>query len=127
MVTDPMANMLTQIRNSIKAGHSRVDVPASKIKAAVCKVLKEEGYIRSFKIIARSPVDVVIRIYFKDSAIVGIKRVSTPGLRVYRGYRNGHRVLSGLGISIISTSHGVVSSRLAKMKKIGGEVICDVW
>lgn len=127
MVTDPVADMLTQIRNSIKAGHSKVDVPASKIKAAICKVLKEEGYIRSFKIVAKSPIDIVVRVYFKENALQGLKRVSTPGLRVYRGYRNAPRVLSGLGVSIISSSVGVISSRTAKLKKVGGEVICDVW
>ncbi len=127
MMTDPIADMLTRVRNAVKAGSEKVDFPASKIKAAICKVLKDEGYIRSFKIIAKSPSDITIRISLKEGAIVGLKRVSTPGLRQYRACKNMPRVLSGLGIAILSTSRGVISSRDAKMKKIGGEVICSVW
>jgi len=127
MMTDPIADMLTRIRNSIKAGHDRLELPASKLKASICKVLKDEGYIRSFKIIARSDTDVVLKILFKEDAIVGIKRVSTPGLRQYRSYDDLPRVISGLGISILTTSRGVVSSRDAKKMRIGGEILCNVW
>ena len=127
MMTDPVADMLTRIRNGSKAGLDKVDVPASKIKANICKVLKEEGFIKSFKIVAKSPSDITIKVGIKEGGIAGIKRVSTPGLRVYKGYTAYPRVLSGLGISVISTSKGVISSRKAKELKIGGEVICNVW
>ncbi|HLE12070.1 MAG: 30S ribosomal protein S8 [Bdellovibrionales bacterium RIFOXYD12_FULL_39_22] len=127
MMTDPIADMLTRIRNAIKAGEEKVDFPASKIKAAICKVLKDEGYIRSFKIVAKSQSDVTIRVALKEGAIVGLKRVSTPGLRQYRGCGKMPRVLSGLGIAILSTSKGILSSRDAKTMKVGGEVLCSVW
>ncbi len=127
MMTDPVADMLTQMRNAIMARKDRVEVPASKLKAAVCKVLKDEGYIKSFKIIAKETSDIRLKILFKESAIVGIKSISTPGLRQYSGYRDLKPVISGLGVSVLSTSSGVMSSREAKKKKLGGEVICNVW
>lgn len=127
MMTDPIADMLTRMRNALQAGQDRVEFPASKLKANVCKVLKDEGYIRSFKIIAKSKADIRIKVLFKDDAIVGLKRYSKPGLRQYRGYREMPKVLSGLGVSVISTSQGVMSTREAKAKKIGGEVLCSVW
>jgi small subunit ribosomal protein S8 len=127
MMTDPIADLLTRIRNANKAGLDKVDIPASKMKANICRVLKEEGYIKSFKIAAKSPSEIVIRVGIKEGAIVGLKRVSTPGLRVYKGYREMPRVLSGLGISIVSTSAGILSSRKAAALKLGGEVICNVF
>ena len=127
MMTDPVADMLTRIRNAIRAGHDRVEFPASKIKAAVCKVMKDEGYIRSFKIIAKSQSDIRLKVLLKEDAIVGLKRVSKPGLRQYSGYRDIPRVISGLGTSILSTSAGVISDREARAKKLGGEVICNIW
>ena len=127
MMTDPIADMLTQIRNSIRAGHDRVEFPASKIKAGICKVLKEEGYIKSFKVVSRSKADIKIKVLFKDSAIVGLKRFSKPGLRQYRGYDEMPKVVSGLGTAIISTNKGVISSRDARKLKVGGEILCSVW
>ncbi len=127
MMTDPIADMLTRIRNANSAGHEKVDIPASKLKANVCKVLKEEGFIKSFKIIAKASNDIRIRVSLKPGAIVGIQRVSKPGLRIYKGYRDMPRVLSGLGVSVLSTSKGIVSSRKAKSLKLGGEVLCNVW
>ena len=128
MMTDPVADMLTRIRNALSASHDRVEFPASKTKAGICKVLKEEGYIKSFKIIAKSESDVKIRVLFKDKAsIVGLKRYSKPGLRQYRGYKDFPRVLSSLGVSIISTSRGILSSKTAKREKVGGEILCNVW
>lgn len=127
MMTDPIADLLTRIRNAMKAGHEKVEIPASKMKANICRVLKEEGYIKSFKISAKSPSNIVLKVGLKEGAIVGIKRVSTPGLRVYKGYRDMPRVLSGLGVSIISTSSGIISSRKAASLKLGGEVLCNVW
>lgn len=126
MMTDPVADMLTRIRNANSAGHSKVDMPASKIKANICKVLKEEGFIKNFKILVKEN-NLTLRIALKDDAIVGIQRVSKPGLRVYKGYRSMPRILSGLGVSVVSTSAGVISSRKAKAMKLGGEVICNVW
>lgn len=127
MMTDPIADMLTRIRNANKAGLDRLDVPASKIKANICRILKEEGYIKSFKLAAKSPSEIVLKIALKEGAIVGIKRVSTPGLRVYKSYRDMPRVLSGLGVSVVSTSAGIISSRKAGALKLGGEVICNIW
>jgi small subunit ribosomal protein S8 len=127
MMTDPVADMLTRIRNGSKAGLDKVDVPASKLKANICKVLKEEGFIKSFKIVAKSPSDITIKVGIKEGGIAGIKRVSTPGLRVYKGYTEMPRVLSGLGVSVVSTSSGIMSSRKAVEKKLGGEILCNVW
>ncbi len=126
MMTDPVADMLTRIRNGAAANHTKVDMPASKIKANICKVLKEEGFIRNFKVLVKDN-NLTLRIALKDDAIIGIQRVSKPGLRVYKGYREMPRVLSGLGVSVVSTSAGVVSSRKAKAMKLGGEVLCNVW
>lgn len=127
MMTDPIADMLTRIRNSIKAGHNKVDIPASKIKASICKVLKDEGYIRSFKIILKDKNDIRIRVALKESAIMGLQRVSKPGLRIYKGYKEFPRVSSGLGTSVISTSKGILSTKDAIKSKMGGEVLCNIW
>ena len=126
MMTDPIADMLTRIRNGVNAGHAKVDIPASKEKANIAKVLKEEGFIKNFKIIAKDST-LTLRVGLKEEAIVGIERVSKPGLRIYKGYREMPRVISVLGISIVSTSAGIVSSRKAKAMKLGGEVLCNVW
>ena len=126
MMTDPIADMLTRIRNGASAGHTKVDMPASRVKANICKVLKEEGFIKSFKLIAKDNV-LTLRVALKDEAIVGLKRVSKPGLRIYKGYKDMPRVLSGLGVSIVSTSAGIISSRKAKSMMLGGEVLCNVW
>ncbi len=127
MMTDPIADFLTRIRNAITAGHDRVEIPGSKIKAGICKVLKEEGYIKSFKVIAKSPSDIRIKVILKENAIIGLQRVSKPGLRKYAGYRDKPRVLSGLGVSVISTSKGIISSRKADHLKVGGELLCNIW
>ena len=127
MMTDPIADFLTRIRNAVRAGHEKVEIPASRIKAGICRVLKEEGYIRSFKVIVKSQSDMRLKIAFRENAIVGLQRVSKPGLRRYRGYQKIPRVLSGLGTSVLSTSKGVISSRKAREMKVGGEVLCHVW
>ncbi len=127
MMTDPIADMLTRVRNAVRAGHDKVDIPASKIKANICRVLKEEGFIRNFKIVAKDKSDLKIRIGLKEAALVDIQRVSKPGLRAYAGYQDMPRVLSGLGVSIVSTSKGIISSRKCKQLKLGGEVLCKVW
>ena len=127
MMTDPVADMLTRIRNASRAGHEKVELPASKFKANICKVLKDEGYIRSFKIIAKTPTQITLKILLKDDAIKNIVRVSSPGLRVYKSHDEMPKVISGLGVSIVSSSQGVISSRVARSRKIGGEVICNIW
>jgi small subunit ribosomal protein S8 len=127
MMTDPIADMLTRIRNAGRAGHGNVEFPANRVKANICKVLKEEGFIRSFKIIAKEKSDIRLKVGLKPGAIVGITRVSKPGLRIYKKHDEMPRVVSGLGISVVSTSKGVISSRMAKHKKLGGEVLCNVW
>jgi len=127
MMTDPIADLITRMKNAIRAGHDRVELPASRIKAGILKVMKDEGYIRSFKILAKSKSDIRLKVLLKESAIVDLKRVSTPGLRKYAGYDEIPRVISGLGISILSTSKGVISSRNAKKLKAGGEILCSVW
>ncbi|MCY4524595.1 MAG: 30S ribosomal protein S8 [Halobacteriovoraceae bacterium] len=128
MMTDPISDMLTRLRNALNAGHDRTEIPASKIKAGICKVLKEEGYIRSFKILVKNKNDIKLKVLFKDSpSIEGLERYSRPGLRQYCSYRDMPRVFSGLGISIVSTSKGIISSREAKKRKVGGEVLCNVW
>ena len=127
MMTDPVADMLTRIRNAINAGDDKVTFPASKLKAAICKVLKEEGYIRSFKVVIKGKSAIYLKVLLKEKAIVGLKRYSRPGLRQYRSYQNIPRVLSGLGISVVSTSKGVMSSREAKKQHVGGEILCHIW
>ncbi len=126
MMTDNIADFLTRIRNIIMINGDRLEVPATKMKANICKVLKDEGYIKSFKIILKDS-KIFIKIVLNPNAIKGIQRVSRPGLRIYSGYADMKRVLNGLGISVVSTSSGVISSREAKKRKLGGEIICNVW
>lgn len=127
MMTDPIADMLTRIRNANKANLGKVDMPASKIKANICKVLKQEGFIKSFSILKKDAGKLDIRVSLKDGAIVDLQRVSKPGLRIYKSYNEMPRVISGLGVSIVSTSKGILSSRKAQELKIGGEILCNVW
>jgi small subunit ribosomal protein S8 len=127
--------MLTRVRNAVAAKHSRVDVPASKLKAEIAKILADEGYIHGFKLVeeaAAKPGRQVIRIFLKygphgERVITGIQRVSRPGRRVYFGRDNVPNVLGGLGTSILTTSHGVMSGRDAARAGVGGEVLCNVW
>ena len=130
-VSDPVADFLTGIRNAIRAKHRKVDVPASRLKAEIAKVLLRERYINNFKIIeARNQG--VLRIYLKYtgedvSVITGIKRVSTPGRRSYVGKNRIPRVMGGMGTSIVSTSRGVMTDREARDAGLGGELMCQVW
>ena len=130
-MTDPIADMLTRIRNGIQARHERIDVPASKLKADIARILKEEGFIRNYKLVSEGPQGVLrIQLKYSDdggSVIHGIERVSRPGRRVYRGKAELPRVLGGLGLSIVSTSKGVLSGSEAARSGIGGEVLCQVW
>ncbi len=133
MVSDPISDMLSRIRNAALARHDRTEIPASKMKLAVAKILKDEGYIADVQeSVEESPVKKTITIVLKygrdrQSAIDGIKRVSRPGRRVYVRHDRIPRVLSGLGISILSTSRGLVSDRDARRLKLGGELLCEVW
>ncbi|MGI6463408.1 MAG: 30S ribosomal protein S8 [Clostridiales bacterium] len=130
-ITDPIADMLTRIRNAANAGHENVDVPASKMKKSIAKILLEEGYIRDYKF-SEGGVQGVITIYLKylpgkEKAIQGLQRVSKPGLRVYAGAGDIPYVLKGLGIAIVSTSKGVMTDKDARKLNVGGEVLAFVW
>jgi len=132
MTSDPIADMLTRIRNAALARHDRTEIPASKVKHAVAKILKDEGYIADVRTTDGEGLDKKLTIVLKygqdrTSAIDGVKRVSRPGRRVYVRHDRIPRVLSGLGISILSTSRGLVSDREARRLKVGGELICEVW
>jgi len=129
-VTDPIADMLTRIRNAIMAGHDAVLIPSSKIKLAITKILKEEGFIERYEILKGQPSP-MIKIHLKytdgQSAILGLERVSKPSLRVYVEKRQIPRVYGGLGISILSTSKGIMTGQKAWRQHLGGEIICYVW
>ncbi len=130
--SDPIADMLVKVQNAARARHERVDVPASKIKLEIVKILKTEGYIKNFKKIQDDDGHSIIRILLKyDDAnmpvIHGVKKISTPGRRVYSGYKELPRVLNGYGTLIVSTSAGVTTGKKASEKMIGGELICKVW
>lgn len=132
IMTDPIADFLTRIRNAIMAGHRVVEVPASNLKREMTKILFEKGYILNYKFIDDDKQGVVkIALKYdpqtKTPAIKSLKRVSTPGLRSYTGYRSLPRVLNGLGIAILSTSRGVMTDKEARVQKIGGEVLCYVY
>lgn len=130
-LTDPIADMLTRIRNSLVARHDFTDIPASKVKAAVAEVLKKEGYIKDFEV-KRDEGHPKIRVHLayggkREPMIQGLDRVSKPGLRVYTGSGEIPRVYGGLGIAIISTPQGVMTGKEARKKGVGGEVLCYVW
>lgn len=130
-ITDPVADMLTRIRNANTAKHESVDVPASNLKKAIAKILLDEGYIKSYEVV-EDGTQGVIRIQLKylagkEKVISGLRRVSKPGLRVYAGADELPRVLRGLGIAIISTSKGVMTDKAARANHVGGEVLAFVW
>ncbi len=131
-MTDPIADMLTRIRNGVQARHESVEVPASKEKIAIAKILKEEGYILNYKVEGEKVSEKKITITLKygpnnEKVISGLKRISKPGLRVYAKSNAIPRVLNGLGVAIISTSKGVMTDREARKQHAGGEVIAYVW
>ena len=130
-ITDPVADMLTRIRNANTAKHESVDVPASNLKKAIAKILLDEGYIKSYEVV-EDGTQGVIRIQLKylagkEKVISGLRRVSKPGLRIYAGADELPRVLKGLGIAIISTSKGVMTDKAARANHVGGEVLAFVW
>ena len=128
--TDPIADMLTRIRNANAAKHICVDVPASNVKTAIAEILLEEGYIKNYQIIEDGKQDIIriaLKYNGKERAISGIKRVSTPGLRIYKSKEELPKVLKGLGIAIVSTSKGIMTDKKARKENVGGEVMAFVW
>lgn len=127
-MTDPIADMLTRIRNAQMTEKETVEMPASKVKAAIAKVLKDEGYIDAFKVTgeAKPVLEIALKYYAGRPVIERIERVSKPGLRIYRAKDEIPKVMNGLGIAIVSTSHGVMTDRKARATGVGGEVLCIV-
>ena len=134
-MTDPIADMLTRIRNAVTAKHTRVDMPASRIKSDIARILQDEGYIQGFKVLEAQEgerAQAQLRVFLKygprgERVITGIQRVSRPGRRVYFGRDDVPDVLAGLGTSILTTSRGVMTGREAVKAGVGGEVLCNVW
>ncbi|MBQ9432413.1 MAG: 30S ribosomal protein S8 [Kiritimatiellae bacterium] len=129
-MTDPISDMLLRIRNAIKAGHATVDIPASRIKGEIARVMKEEGYISDFTTTTEIPRVMTVELKYNEraeSAIRGLRRESRPGLRKFCGTKEIPVVLGGLGIAILSTSGGILSGKDAKKRNLGGELICTVW
>jgi small subunit ribosomal protein S8 len=129
-ITDPIADMLTRIRNANNARHDTVDVPASNMKKSIAQILLDEGYIKSFQIEddgVQGMIHITLKYNGKDKVITGLRRVSKPGLRVYVGADEMPRVLRGLGVAIVSTSKGVMTDKAARANHVGGEVLAFVW
>ena len=129
-ITDPIADMLTRIRNANSARHDTVDVPASNMKKSIAQILLDEGYIKSYQIVddgTQGVIHITMKYNGKDKVITGLRRVSKPGLRVYVGADELPRVLRGLGIAIVSTSKGVMTDKAARAAHVGGEVLAFVW
>ena len=129
-ITDPIADMLTRIRNANSARHDTVDVPASNMKKSIAQILLDEGYIKSYQIVddgTQGVIHITLKYNGKDKVITGLRRVSKPGLRVYVGADELPRVLRGLGIAIVSTSKGVMTDKAARTAHVGGEVLAFVW
>jgi small subunit ribosomal protein S8 len=132
MQTDPIADFLTRIRNAAAAKHQRVDLPVSKLKTEIARILKEEGYISTYKLVDENKTRKVLRVFLKytpdrRSVITGMKRISRPGARTYTGSAEIRPVVGGLGISILTTPRGLMSGRAARKAKVGGEILCEVW
>ena len=137
-MTDPISDMLTRIRNAVTAKHTRVDMPASKLKAEIARILQDEGYIQGFRLVEEAAEKEgqqprqIIRVFLKygprgERVITGLERISRPGRRVYLGVDDVPPVLGGLGTNILTTSRGVMTGRAAKKAGVGGEVLCNVW
>jgi small subunit ribosomal protein S8 len=131
-MTDPIADLLTRIRNALTAKHDRLDSPASQLKLEICKILKSQGFIADFESLGDEPRSRAIRIFLRytpegEPAIQHLARVSKPGRRVYRGAGELKPVLNGLGVGIVSTSRGLMTDQDARDQRVGGEVLCEVW
>ena len=130
MVTDPIADLLTRVRNAAMARHDSVMMPASKMKISMAKILKDEGFISDYTVIKGEPqrtIKITLKYIDKQPAFIGLERVSKPGLRVYSGKKEIPRVYGGLGIVILSTSKGIMTGQEAWKKNLGGEILCYVW
>ena len=130
VITDPIADMLTRIRNGLVARHTHVTVPASRMKLEIAKILKSEGFIADFQVNKTAPEMIRIQLRYgerKEGIITGLRRISRPGLRIYKRRAELPRVRGGLGVAILSTSRGVMSDRDARRAGIGGEVLCFIW
>jgi small subunit ribosomal protein S8 len=132
MITDPIADMLTRIRNAVRARHPRVDLPASKLKVEIARILKEEGYVSGYKVVEDGKVKKMLRVmlrYTPDrrSVITDLRRVSRPGSRRYVGKSAVRPVVGGMGIAILSTPRGVMTGQTARRERVGGELLCEVW
>jgi small subunit ribosomal protein S8 len=131
-MSDPIADMLTRIRNAGRAGHKRVDIPASKLKLEIARILEKEKFIANYKFMDDDGPQGLIRVYMKytpdeEPVITGLQRVSKPGLRKYCGAQEVPRIFGGMGVSILSTSRGIMTGREAKKAGVGGEILCSVW
>ena len=129
-VTDPISDFLTRIRNAAKAKKVRVDIPASKMKVSLAEILKKQNFIRDYQVIEdkrQNLISIILRYTDGESAISGLKKVSTPGLRIYKKADELPRVLNGLGIAVISTSKGLLTDKDAREQSMGGEVVCYIW
>ncbi|HKF51076.1 MAG TPA: 30S ribosomal protein S8 [Candidatus Acidoferrales bacterium] len=131
MNTDPIADMLTRIRNAVRARHPRVDLPASNLKVEIARILKEEGYVSTYKVVDENKRR-VLRVFFrytpdKRSVLTNLKRVSRPGCRRYVGKNEIKSVVGGMGISIVSTPRGIMTGQTARKEGVGGELLCEVW
>ncbi len=132
MMTDPISDLLTRIRNAAQARHSRVDIPASKLKTEIARILKEEGYIQTYKLVDESKTRKTLRVFLKytsdrRSAITDLRRISRPGKRTYAGVDEIRSVIGGLGTTILTTPRGVMTGRAARRARVGGEILCEVW
>ncbi|MBD5443726.1 MAG: 30S ribosomal protein S8 [Treponemataceae bacterium] len=130
-VSDPVADMLAKVRNAAMARHEKVDIPASKLKLEIVKILKTEGYIKNFKKVqeeGHSIIRIILRYDDKNNPVIhGTKKISTPGRRVYSGYKEMPRIFNGYGTIIVSTSSGVITGKKASERMVGGELICSIW
>ncbi|HUK30256.1 MAG TPA: 30S ribosomal protein S8 [Candidatus Acidoferrum sp.] len=132
MMTDPISDLLTRIRNAAQARHSRVDIPASKLKTEIARILKEEGYIQTYKLVDESKTRKTLRVFLKytsdrRSAITNMRRISRPGKRTYAGADKIKSVIGGLGTTILTTPRGVMTGRAARRARVGGEILCEIW
>ncbi len=131
VVTDPIADMLTRIRNAVAVGHERVAMPSSKMKVGIAQILVDEGFIDRFEVSDeghRNKLELVLRYSDKRRPVIeGIKRISRPGHRVYRGASDIPRVQGGIGVAVVSTSQGLLPDREARKRRLGGEIVCEVW
>jgi small subunit ribosomal protein S8 len=131
MVTDPISDMLTRIRNAVSVGHERVAMPASKMKVSIARILVDEGYVDRYEVKGNghySELELILRYAERRRSVIeGLKRVSRPGHRVYRGAKELPRVQGGLGVAVVSTSQGLMADRDARKRRLGGEIVCEVW